>query len=146
MTGEQLRKGVGVSQDLSDYPPYFEDHQDHKDFCISYRGDLTRIARLTAGLLPDQALAAASRRLQNALHQCSTSSAPPAVSCTDYLYSMDTACHLLRYTLKALHVCKYRGLILGFCRSLWLSPQALQLQIGFHSAMLQPHFCMQQAI
>lgn len=77
--GEQLRKGVGVSQDLSDYPAYFEDHQDYKDFCISYRGDLARIVRLTAGLLPDQALAAASRRLQNALHQCSTSSTSPAV-------------------------------------------------------------------
>ena len=77
--GEQLRKGVGVSQDLSDYPAYFEDHQDYKDFCISYRGDLARIVKLTAGLLPDQALAAASRRLQNALHECSTSSTPPAV-------------------------------------------------------------------
>ena len=70
---------MGVSQDLSDYPPYFEDHQDYKDFCISYRGDLARIVKLTAGLLPDQALAAASRRLQNAMHQCSTSSASPAV-------------------------------------------------------------------
>lgn len=78
-TGEQLRKGVGVSQDTSDYPAYFEDHQDYKDFCISYRADLARIVKLTAGLLPDQALAAASRRLQNALHQCTTSAAPPAV-------------------------------------------------------------------
>ena len=79
LIGEQLRKGVGVSQDLSDYPAYFEDHQDYKDFCISYCGDLARIVKLTAGLLPDQALAAASRRLQNALHQCSTSSTSPAV-------------------------------------------------------------------
>lgn len=78
LAGEQLRKGVGVSQDTSDYPAYFEDHQDYKDFCISYRADLARIVKLTAGLLPDQALAAASRRLQNALHQCTTSAAPPA--------------------------------------------------------------------
>lgn len=78
-TGEQLRKGVGVSQDTSDYPSYFEDHQDYKDFCISYRGDLARIVKLTAGLLPDQALAAASRRLQHALQQCSSSAVPPAV-------------------------------------------------------------------
>lgn len=78
-TGEQLRKGVGVSQDPSHYPAYFEDHQDYKDFCIGYRGDWARIVKLTAGLLPDQALAAASRRLQTALHQCSTSGASPAV-------------------------------------------------------------------
>ena len=78
-TGEQLRKGVGVSQDTSDYPAYFEDHQDYKDFCISYRGDLARIVKLTAGLLPDQALAAASRRLQHSLQQCSSSAVPPAV-------------------------------------------------------------------
>lgn len=73
LAGEQLRKGVGFSTDPSDFPPYFADHQDYKDFCISYRGDMARIVRLTSGLLPDQALAAASRRLQHSLHQCSTS-------------------------------------------------------------------------
>ncbi len=79
VAGEQLRKGVGFSTDPSDFPPYFEDHQDYKDFCISYRGDMARIVRLTSGLLPDQALAAASRRLQHSLHQCSTSGTSVAV-------------------------------------------------------------------
>ena len=79
-SGEQLRKGVGVSQDSADVPAYFEDFQDYKDFCISYRGDLARIVKLTSGLLPEQALAAASRRLQHALHQSSTSSVPASVS------------------------------------------------------------------
>ena len=69
-----------MSQDSADVPAYFEDFQDYKDFCISYRGDLARIVKLTSGLLPEQALAAASRRLQHALHQCSTSSVPASVS------------------------------------------------------------------
>ncbi len=40
---------------------------------------MARIVRLTSGLLPDQALAAASRRLQHSLHQCSTSGTSVAV-------------------------------------------------------------------
>ena len=63
-----------------DLPPYFDDFQDYKNFCVNYRGDLARIVKLTAGLLPEQALAAASRRLQNALQQCSTSSTSPVVT------------------------------------------------------------------
>lgn len=83
--GEQLRKGVGINQiprehEPVDLPPYFDDFQDYKSFCVNYRGDLARIVKLTSGLLPEQALAAASRRLQNALQQCSTSSTPPLVS------------------------------------------------------------------
>lgn len=82
--GEQLRKGVGVNQiprehEPLELPPYFDDFQDYKAFCVNYRGDLARIVKLTSGLLPEQALAAASRRLQNALQQCSSSSSPPVV-------------------------------------------------------------------
>ncbi|KAL3150212.1 hypothetical protein ABBQ32_000071 [Trebouxia sp. C0010 RCD-2024] len=105
LAGEQLRKGVGVSQDTSDYPAYYEDHQDYKDFCISYRGDLARIVKLTAGLWPDQALAAASRRLQHALQQCSSSAVPPpeqhslleaAVLFTDSVVSAVCSAHLIK--------------------------------------------------
>lgn len=112
LAGEQLRKGVGVSTDPSDFPAYFEDHQDYKDFCISYRGDLARIVKLTSGLLPEQALAAASRRLQQALHQCSTSGSPAselhsqfeaAVLFTDSVVAAVCSAHLGQAASPVLH-------------------------------------------
>lgn len=55
---------------------------------------MARIVRLTSGLLPDQALAAASRRLQHSLHQCSTSGASVAVGSLQLTNSMQLVCPL----------------------------------------------------
>lgn len=73
--GEQLRKGTNVSEGSDDFPPFFDDFSDYRDFCISYRSDLSTIIRQTSALLPEPALAAAVRRLQSALQLCSTSGA-----------------------------------------------------------------------
>ena len=41
---------------------------------------LRMLVKMTSGLLPEQALAAASRRLQEAVHQCSIIASPAAAS------------------------------------------------------------------
>ena len=91
-------------------PPYFDDFQDYKNFCVYYRGDLARIVKLTAGLLPEQALAAASRRLQNALQQCSTTSSPPVVSplLSVQLPPHICECHLSNAGLASMMCCSVR--------------------------------------
>ena len=53
---------------------------------------MARIVRLTSGLLPDQALAAASRRLQHSLHQCSTSGTSVAVGSIQLTHNMQLVC------------------------------------------------------
>ena len=55
---------------------------------------MARIVRLTSGLLPDQALAAASRRLQHSLHQCSTSGTSVAVGSMQLTHNMQLVCPL----------------------------------------------------
>ncbi len=55
---------------------------------------MARIVRLTSGLLPDQALAAASRRLQHSLHQCSTSGTSVAVGSIQLTRNMQLVCPL----------------------------------------------------
>lgn len=49
---------------------------------------MARIVRLTSGLLPDQALAAASRRLQHSLRQCSTSGTSVVVGSIQLTHNM----------------------------------------------------------
>ena len=58
-------------------PPAFDSFEDWRAFCTEYRMSLGKIARLTACLLPEPALAAASRRLSNALQACSARAAKP---------------------------------------------------------------------
>jgi hypothetical protein len=72
--GEQLRKGVHLVEADTEVPPAFDSFEEFRDFCIDYRASLGRVARLTACLLPQPALAAASRRLRAALQACSPSS------------------------------------------------------------------------
>ncbi len=55
---------------------------------------MARIVRLTSGLLPDEALAAASRRLQHSLHQCSTSATSLAVASLHLTNNMQLVCPL----------------------------------------------------
>lgn len=57
----------------TDLPPFFDTFDDYREFCLDYRSSLGKIARLTACLLPEPALAAASRRLSSALSICSVS-------------------------------------------------------------------------
>ncbi len=71
--GEQLRKGVHLVESDTDLPPFFDTFDDYREFCLEYRSSLGKIARLTACLLPEPALAAASRRLSSALGLCSVS-------------------------------------------------------------------------
>lgn len=72
-TGEQLRKGVHLVESDTNLPPFFDTFDDYREFCLEYRSSLGKIARLTACLLPEPALAAASRRLSSALGLCSVS-------------------------------------------------------------------------
>ena len=76
--GEQLRKGVHLVEAETDLPTFFDTFDEYRDFMVAYRGSLATIARLTACLLPEPALAAASRRLSAALQLCSTSGAASA--------------------------------------------------------------------
>ncbi len=62
----------------ADVPPAFDGFEEWRAFCLEYRMSLGKIARLTACLLPEPALAAASRRLGNALQACSTTPATAA--------------------------------------------------------------------
>lgn len=80
-SGEQLRKGVHLVEAETELPPFFDTFDEYREFMIDYRGSLARIARLTACLLPEPALAAASRRLNAALQLCSTSGAASAEVC-----------------------------------------------------------------
>ncbi|BDA43725.1 Exportin-5 [Coccomyxa sp. Obi] len=73
LAGEQLRKGVHLVESDTDLPPFFDTFDDYREFCLEYRSSLGKIARLTACLLPEPALAAASRRLSSALGLCSVS-------------------------------------------------------------------------
>ena len=73
--GEQLRKGVHVVEgERAEVPPFFDTFDEWRGFCLGYRNALGKVARLTASLLPEPALAAASRRLANALQTCTPSS------------------------------------------------------------------------
>ena len=71
-SGEQLQKGVHLVEEETELPPFFDAFEDYKEFCFEYRSHLAKIARLTACLLPEPALAAAHRRLGSALATCST--------------------------------------------------------------------------
>jgi hypothetical protein len=73
--GEQLRKGVHLVEADTELPPFFDTFDEYREFMIEYRASLGKIAKLTACLLPEPALAAASRRLSAALQLCSTSGA-----------------------------------------------------------------------
>ena len=59
----------------TELPPFFDTFDDYREFCLDYRASLGKIARLTACLLPEPALAAASRRLSSSLGLCSVSGA-----------------------------------------------------------------------
>ncbi|KAK9829960.1 hypothetical protein WJX72_008872 [[Myrmecia] bisecta] len=70
--GEQLRYGVHLAEEGDDFPAWADSAADYKNQCVAYRTNLSRIVKLTAGVLPEPALAAASRRMQTALSVCST--------------------------------------------------------------------------
>lgn len=91
LTGEQLRKGAHLVEADTDLPPFFDTFDDYREFCLEYRASLGKIARLTACLLPEPALAAASRRLSSSLGLCSVSGASLEV-CTFLLVA---TCYLL---------------------------------------------------
>lgn len=78
--GEKLRKGVHLVEVDTEVPPFFDTFDEYRDFCLDYRIALGKVARLTACLLPEQALAAASRRLSSALALCSVSGASVEVT------------------------------------------------------------------
>jgi hypothetical protein len=91
LPGEQLRKGAHLVEADTDLPPFFDTFDDYREFCLEYRASLGKIARLTACLLPEPALAAASRRLSSSLGLCSVSGASLEV-CTFLLVA---TCYLL---------------------------------------------------
>ena len=72
-TGEKMRTGVHLVEETTEVPESFESFEEYRAFLLEYRDLLARIVRLTASLLPEQALEAAARRLRHSLGVCSTS-------------------------------------------------------------------------
>ncbi|KAK9825813.1 hypothetical protein WJX74_009906 [Apatococcus lobatus] len=90
VAGSQLQRGLNL-QETDDIPDFLDDFKEYKEFCVSWRGQLTKIVHMAAGLLPLEALQAADRRLSSALACCSS----PASNPEDQHVQLEAAVHFL---------------------------------------------------
>ncbi|PRW59064.1 HASTY 1-like isoform X1 isoform B [Chlorella sorokiniana] len=98
MAAEQLQKRGHVPQEDDEFPPYFDTFADFKEMFVQYRARLSSIVRHAAAVLPEQALAAAQRRLDAAVAACSPGS---GTKLEDARGLLESAVHFSESTFKA---------------------------------------------
>lgn len=54
--GEKMQKGVHLIEETDDVPEPFESFEEYRSFLLDYRDLLSRVVKLAASLLPEQAL------------------------------------------------------------------------------------------